>query len=376
MKHRSKVVLVGTVSILLAACGLGTSGDSQTAPSAPAAPAAPEQAVEEDVEYDFSGMTITFVSPFPPGGTADITARLAAENFGKFANGNPRVVVENLAGGGGALAMGAVLEGNFDGNVRIVVPTVGVALRWILGAEGHTYPYESANMVGSLPGSLAMLVPLEVNSLADLVGATTEWTVGDNAPNNAPGLSNALVARMMNMPIRHVFGFEGEGPLAVSVERGEVQIVSVGDSAYRQTYKPLGVVKALLDHGYLSADGTIVPSELLADENLPTFEQLYIEAFGQSPSGPDWEAYRAIAALQALDIPLVVHPDMPADMLEGLRRAWSEMTADASWAELSTQRLGAPKPTISGEDAQRIWGAASQIPEGVRAILLRTSQQG
>lgn len=59
--------------------------------------------------------TIRIVVPFPPGGSADILARLLGEHISK-AQG-PTVIVENRPGGGASIAYEAVARAAPDGNV-------------------------------------------------------------------------------------------------------------------------------------------------------------------------------------------------------------------------------------------------------------------
>jgi hypothetical protein len=322
----------------------------------------------------FAGKTITFVSPFPPGGQADIRARLAAENFAKFAPGKPRVVVRNQAGGGGAVAMKDVLENKDPDGTTIVVPTVGVLLRWLLKEAGHDYPLDDAKLVGSMPGSNLFVVRSDKATTVDeLLESKEKWAVGDNAPNSAPGLGNELAAKLLGIDIDHVFGFEGEGPLALAVERGEVDVVAVGDAAWRQTYKPLGKVTPIFQWGILDADGVTTPSKLLADTHTKTLEEVLVDLKGEPPTGPTWEAFQAIIGLQALDTPLIVHPDTSEETLEALRSAWAAMVADDSWAELSQERLGAIQPTIPGDEAAAVMKRALKPSDAARNELLEVS---
>lgn len=46
---------------------------------------------------------ITFISPFLPGGSTDIVARIVAERVAAYLGGNARIIVENRAGAGGSI---------------------------------------------------------------------------------------------------------------------------------------------------------------------------------------------------------------------------------------------------------------------------------
>ena len=62
--------------------------------------------------------TIRIVVPFPPGGSADILARLLGEHISK-AQG-PTVIVENRPGGGASIAYEAVARAAPDGNTLVI----------------------------------------------------------------------------------------------------------------------------------------------------------------------------------------------------------------------------------------------------------------
>ncbi|MGB7672184.1 MAG: tripartite tricarboxylate transporter substrate-binding protein, partial [Pseudolabrys sp.] len=60
--------------------------------------------------------TIRIVVPFPPGGSADILARLLGEHIAQ----GPTVIVENRPGGGASIAYEAVARAVPDGNTLVI----------------------------------------------------------------------------------------------------------------------------------------------------------------------------------------------------------------------------------------------------------------
>ena len=61
----------------------------------------------------FPSRPITLIVPFPPGGSTDLAARLMADKMGA-ALGQP-VVVENMGGAGGSIAVGRLARATPDG---------------------------------------------------------------------------------------------------------------------------------------------------------------------------------------------------------------------------------------------------------------------
>jgi tripartite-type tricarboxylate transporter receptor subunit TctC len=65
-----------------------------------------------------SGRTIKLIVPYPPGGTADIVARLLGEQIGR--EQGPSVVVENRPGAGTMIGTEAVARAAPDGNTLLI----------------------------------------------------------------------------------------------------------------------------------------------------------------------------------------------------------------------------------------------------------------
>src|SRR5258705_4426519 len=61
----------------------------------------------------FPSRAVTLVSPFPPGGSTDAVARILAERM-RVGLGQS-VVIENVGGAGGSIAVGRVARANPDG---------------------------------------------------------------------------------------------------------------------------------------------------------------------------------------------------------------------------------------------------------------------
>src|SRR5262249_42101973 len=61
---------------------------------------------------------IRFVVAYPPGGGADVTARLFAEHMGRTVG--ERIIVENKSGAGGTIGAAAVVNAEPDGYTVLV----------------------------------------------------------------------------------------------------------------------------------------------------------------------------------------------------------------------------------------------------------------
>jgi tripartite-type tricarboxylate transporter receptor subunit TctC len=117
-----------------------------------------------------AGRTIRLVVPFPPGGSADILARLLGEQIGK-AHG-VSTVVENRPGGGASIAYESVARAAPDGNT-LVIAANSVVINPLL--RKTTYDpltsYEPICYLVSAPTIYAVNGASPYRTLADLVAA-------------------------------------------------------------------------------------------------------------------------------------------------------------------------------------------------------------
>ena len=83
-----------------------------------AAFAASIAAADAQTQDFYKGKTITIMIPYPPGGSYDRYARIAAEFMPKYIPGNPTIVTQYVPGGGGRQAANHVYRAAADGLAR------------------------------------------------------------------------------------------------------------------------------------------------------------------------------------------------------------------------------------------------------------------
>jgi tripartite-type tricarboxylate transporter receptor subunit TctC len=189
----------------------------------------------------YAGKTVRILVPFAPGGGQDVTARLFASVWGDFFPNKPTFIVENMPGAGGAVAMRDLIERKAPDGLTIILPGSGVALRWFLKEQGHTYPMDRMRAIGALPSGPVNVVRTDAgDSLEKLIGRDKPLRSGHNAPGALGPVDSALLMRMLGVPMDFVYGFEGYGEVAIAVERGEIENSSPGNPGLPPDLDPNG----------------------------------------------------------------------------------------------------------------------------------------
>ena len=102
------------LSMVAAACGGDEPAAAPQEPAVSAQPVAPAEPAMEEKPY-FEGKTIRVIANFPPGGGADMHARLTARHLPRFIEGSPRTVVVSKVGVGGDVGRNYVYAIKPDG---------------------------------------------------------------------------------------------------------------------------------------------------------------------------------------------------------------------------------------------------------------------
>lgn len=302
----------------------------------------------------YKGKTITITTKSSPGGNGNTTARLLSQYLPQFIPGHPKVVVKVNAGGSGSVMMKNVDEVYPADGTQLALPDTAVVLRWMFKQDGTDYPLDKMQMVGDLSAPLIAVVRTasgaDVNALTKL---TTPLRAGNTAPGATGVIDLTLGMKLLGIPVKEVYGFSGAGPIALAIERGELDAGSPGAGSYLTGFQAVtssGKAYALYQVGDPDGKGGLIRST--AFPNIPTLQELYTTAHGTAPSGPDWDAVLKLADMSELGLYLAARSDTPQAALTALREGWDKMSADPAFAADVKKTLGGADIVSSTDGAK------------------------
>ncbi len=169
---------------------------------------------------------IRLVVPFAAGGSTDVLARVFGEKLAAVLG--QQVVVENRAGGAGAVGSVAVAQAAPDGTT-LLLGTIGTHA--VNGLLTSTLPYDAVadftpiTLLATLPNVLVVNPSLPVQSLAELVAyiRARPGQLAYASPGNgtAAHLGGELFSRALGVEITHA-AYRGSAPLLTDVIAGQV----------------------------------------------------------------------------------------------------------------------------------------------------------
>lgn len=163
------------------------------------------------------GSPIKILVGFPPGGSADITARLLADKMS--ASLGATVLVENRAGAGGRIAAQAVKEAAADGNtlmlaplaVMVVQPLVFKSIRY-----DTTRDFSAIGNAATFPLALAVSAAHPAKTLPELLGWIKDnpqrANFGSPAAGSLPHFMGEMLGQAAGVKLQHI-AFQGGAPL-------------------------------------------------------------------------------------------------------------------------------------------------------------------
>jgi tripartite-type tricarboxylate transporter receptor subunit TctC len=171
---------------------------------------------------------LTLVVPYPPGGSADILARVVGEKLGERL-GQP-VVVENKPGAGTAIGAKFVAGAAPDGHTLLMGTVSSQAINPAMAKVGYDplKDFVAVSPVAAIPFVLVANPALPASSLADLVamakanpGKIAYASAGAGTSNHLAGelLASAAQVNLLHVP------YKGSAPALNDVLAGHVPIM-------------------------------------------------------------------------------------------------------------------------------------------------------
>ncbi len=164
---------------------------------------------------------------FPPGGSADIIARLLAERLSTQLGGQP-VVVENKAGAAGRIAIEALKNAAADGNTLVVMPSGPVVLFPHVYKKLGYDPVKDLAPISQLAGFQFCVVSgpkSNVRTVAEMLAKAkadpSTATYGSSGNGTVPHFLGLMIGDAAGIDLQHV-PYQGGAPAMTALIGGHI----------------------------------------------------------------------------------------------------------------------------------------------------------
>jgi Tripartite tricarboxylate transporter family receptor len=295
---------------------------------AAAALAVPIVAVQASAADFYQGKTLTVVVGFAPGGGVDNTARVVGRHLVRFIPGQPGLVVQNMEGAAGLVAMNYVVNRLAADGLTVAMPGRSWYVEGALKGPGIAFDVDKLSYIGS-PGEVNSALYVRpatgVENIAALKASPKPLTFGTLGSTTPTAMVPALLAAN-GYPIKLISGYVSTSRILLALEQGEIDgFWTVEDSFARR-------------HDLL--DKNVVRPIIQSRPHLPGIPVL-------RDIVP--EAVRPLLMLleapEDFGLPLVAAAGVPGERVDILRKAFLAMAADPDYqadAVKAEQPVGSP----------------------------------
>jgi tripartite-type tricarboxylate transporter receptor subunit TctC len=312
----------------------------------------------------YRGQSVSMVVSSSAGGGYDTLSRAVAKYLGRHIPGNPSVIVRNMPGAGGILAMNylanvAPRDGLTVGQVQNNTP-----FEPLFGTKEATYDATKMTWLGTPSVETALLIVWHTSPVMTIADAKRmPMTAGASGANSTPSFYARLLNELLGLKLKIILGYPGQNEAFLAMERGELD--TYGDtfwSALTST-KPDWIkekkIRILVQYG---------PQKEAALPDVPYGPDLVA-------SDDDKKLFEAAYAPLAAGRPFVAPPGLPAERTAALRAGLLATFKDPDFlAEAARTHLIINKPT-SGEAMQAQVAHVYQMPQRIVDRLRRIAQK-
>jgi tripartite-type tricarboxylate transporter receptor subunit TctC len=311
-------------------------------------------------EQDFyKGKQIRMIVGFAAGNEYDIGARLLARYWEKHIPGNPKIIVQNMPQGASIQAANYVYnqaprDGTVIGAITRNIVNTALLQNASLAADPRKFIWLGGT---SFPGRVCVVgKSAPAQTAAEIF--TKETIAGSNGGANSTHILPTVFNHLLGTKFKIVEGYKGTADILLAIERDEVQSVCASYGQFRNSAAAFkdGRLKIL----FRAEEGVM--------EEIPDAPSIYDFAKTEQQK----QFMRFVFSSTEYGRPYVLPPDVPAERVAMLRKAFAEAVKDPELiAEAEKTKVDmAYRPP---EDLERITKALYATPpdliEAVQKLL-------
>jgi tripartite-type tricarboxylate transporter receptor subunit TctC len=311
----------------------------------------------------YEGKTIRFLIASGPGGGTDTAGRLVARYLPKYLPGNPKIVIQNMGGGGGTIANNYFASEVKPDGLTIMQDSSSSVASFARGGPSIKYDPRKFKVIGGVarPGSLLMI-------RNDAKARFTNKSAKPAVVGDTDGIRNWIAmtvwgAEYLGWNLRWIYGYPGSRELQLAIRQGEIDLWATQNAKLVKDLQREGVVQ-------------IVATE--EDQRREDFSEVptFIELLGaKKPAGLSWQAYQAWAGAPELDKYLVVPEATPENLVKLLRDAFLRAMKDPEVDKEGDKFFGDGWKPIAAEKIEVVIRDHIAIPKEAKDFITKMRQK-
>lgn len=311
----------------------------------------------------YEGKTIRLIAGTTPGGGFDTYARTIARRLPAHIPGNPRIVVQNMPGGGFVIAANYLYRVAKPDGLTLGIMNSGVVMRQLLDSPGLEFDARRFGWLGAAEGATpvcAIMAFTGLETLDDVLNAKKPVVIG--AAGTVTREMPLILERFVGVKLKLVEGYQGTSQVRAAVQRREVE-------GYCQSWQSMSVTAKDLLAG--KGENRLIPFIVAGKSTDPEIKDLprYVDYIKNKE---DLATYKAWEAPYEFFRAFVVPPNMAQERFDMLKQAFKatledpELLAMAKKLELSIEYM--PGTEIE-KSLTEIFSVTPRVKENLRSLV-------
>ena len=311
-------------------------------------------AVSAQAQPFYEGKTVTIITSTGSGGGYDVTARLVARHMPRHIPGNPNMIVQNMPGGGNVLATNHMFSIAPKDGTMIATLHNAIPLHQVLDGHGVRYDVSKFNWLGSTGSENEVIFTWHTTGVTNIEEARQkEVILGGTGAGSGIVIIPTAMNNLLGTKFKMVMGYKSSEDLNLALQRGEVEARAFSMTSIKGQRSDWVTEKKI---NFIAQAGAHRAHELpdvpLLTELAKTDEERGILSLISSPP--------------SLGRPFTAPPDIPADRLAILRKAFAATMQDKAFLE-EAEKLKLDIEPMSAEEVTKIVQDVVKAPPEVVA---------
>lgn len=309
----------------------------------------------------YEGKTIRIIVGSGPGAGNDIRTRHFARHAVRYLPGNPQIIVENMAGGGGLRPRNYLYNIAKPDGLTIAEILRGTAMQDAIKEAGVRFQADKFKWIGNLTADTSICLGRIDRVGANLKDAVerskkSQFWLGEQGAGTAGAAEGKLLRKFAGVELKVVAGYTGGAAIDLAVVKGESDLrcgLTWGSAKTRNQ-------KWFKESGSDSPFATVlVQTALKRHPELP-----HVPTLIELAPDPIWKGVAEILTLEYRNAyPLLAPPGTPDEIVKILRDAFWATVHDPQYIAEGKRNGFLDDEPLRGEEVQEIVKQILSVPE-------------
>lgn len=314
-------------------------------------------------EVSFSGETVNLIINSNAGGGTDLGGRLVGQTLVKYLPGQPRILFQNIGGGGGIQANNYFVQKVKPDGRTMITGSRSVLSPLSQRREQVRYDVSTYEFVGG-SARLGSVILIREPARARLTDPKAPPVVFGDVDGERPGPIAALWAKeYLGWNVRWVIGYGGTSQMLLAARRGEADMVANQNVTHINPLIGEAGFVPVAQMGNRSETGKMVAREQY--RGVPVFDDMIAGKLDAKAL----RSYNFWMNDQLVDKWFALPPGTPKDVVETYRAAFKKAVRDPEFLRIAQTEFGAEYSPLTGEQLGRITADLKAVSDADIAFL-------